>query len=170
MGTITLIIVMVILTVVLMTFELLTPSMGLLTVLALAAGSVAVWQAFTLNPTAGVLVLLGLLIFNGAYLWFFVKVLPNTRLGNWLYLKHVKVAAGEGTPEAATLETLVGKTGTAETLLRPSGAVRIDGRRVIALAESGVIPKGTPIKVIKAAGTDVIVRQVNASSDERVEQ
>ncbi|MCE5279276.1 MAG: NfeD family protein [Planctomycetaceae bacterium] len=170
MGTVTLIIVMAILAIVLMTFELITPSMGLLTIMASIAAAVAVWQAFTLGNLAGVLVLLGLLGFGGLYLWVFVKVLPNTRVGNWLYLKNVKVSAGEGTPDAAAFESMVGKTGLAETMLRPSGAVRIDGHRVFARSESGIIGKGSTIKVIKADGSDVVVRQVNGSSDERVEQ
>jgi len=55
----------------------------------------------------------------------------------------------------------VGRTGMAETLLRPSGAIRVDGKRIIALSESGIITKGQPVKVVRAGGSNVIVRKAD---------
>ena len=43
---------------------------------------------------------------------------------------------------------MIGKTGTAYTVLRPSGKVRIDNELFDAMAEIGYIQKGDPIKVI----------------------
>jgi membrane-bound serine protease (ClpP class) len=57
---------------------------------------------------------------------------------------------------------LLGREGVAETLLRPSGAVRIDDRRIIASAESGLIEKGTAVKVVRVTGNDVVVRRIDA--------
>ena len=44
---------------------------------------------------------------------------------------------------------MIGKTGTAYTVLRPSGKVRIDNELFDAMAEIGYIQKGDPIKVIR---------------------
>ena len=48
----------------------------------------------------------------------------------------------------------------AETTLRPSGAIRIDKKRVIATAETGFIEEGATVKIVKAVGMNVVVREV----------
>jgi len=90
------------------------------------------------------------------------KTLPKTGLGRRMGLRREAVQAGEGTPEAEDLSRYIGRVTTAETLLRPSGFVRIDGNRIVAEAESGLIEKGRQVKVIRAGGTSVTVRKVEA--------
>jgi membrane-bound serine protease (ClpP class) len=58
------------------------------------------------------------------------------------------------------LAELAGKEGTALTALRPSGMVQIDGRRVDVVAESGLIPKGAGVRVVKVEGNRVAVRKI----------
>jgi len=60
----------------------------------------------------------------------------------------------------AELTALVGVEGVTETALRPVGTVRIDGRRIDALAESGVIEPGSPVVVVAAYDNQVKVREV----------
>ena len=160
MGTVVLIAFLILLGLILFTFELVTPSFGLLTVLAVSAFGLAAWQAFMLSSMFGVILIVVLLVAVPAYLISMVKYLPKTRLGSWIFLKSAEAAGTDGTPEADDNAALVGKTGTTETLLRPSGAVRVEGHRVVALAESGLIEKGKTVKVIRASGTNVTVREV----------
>jgi membrane-bound serine protease (ClpP class) len=49
----------------------------------------------------------------------------------------------------STQKTLVGKTGTAQTVLRPSGKVSIEGKIYDAKSEYGLIDKGTEVKVLR---------------------
>ncbi len=56
--------------------------------------------------------------------------------------------------------SLVGKTGTAHTDLRPSGKINIDDVIYTASAESGYIIKDKTIKVIKNEGLTIVVREV----------
>jgi len=156
--TIAIIIALIFAALVLLLLEILTPSFGVLAAMAIAALAAAVYFGFTIHSTLGVVMILAMLVGIPVYLVYLVKVLPKTPLGRRLFLRNRKASPGEGTPEAVHLLALVGKTGTAETLLRPSGSVRIDGQRVDAIAESGMIEKDTPVKVIRARGTDVIVR------------
>ncbi len=139
-------------------FELLTPSFGVFTALGLFAIGLAVYQAFTISPVLGIVLLVALIFAIPAYFILLVKTLPKGKFSGKLFLQKAPAAAGGGTPEAEDHQALVGKTGTAETQLRPSGAIRIEGQRVIAVAESGVIGKGQTVKVIKAKGTNVVVR------------
>lgn len=49
----------------------------------------------------------------------------------------------------STQKALIGKTGTAYTILRPSGKVEINGEIYDAVSEIGYIEKGTKIKVVR---------------------
>ena len=158
MGPIFLIVVLILAAMVLAMLEILTPSFGLIGALAAACVAGAIYTAWTLSSVFGIVLLIGVIVATPLYLVFLVRWVPRTRFGQKLFLKRIVVDLGEGTPEADMLEHMIGKTGTAETMLRPSGAVRIDGKRVVAVTESGIINKGQTVTVIKAAGVNVIVR------------
>jgi len=142
-------------------FELLTPTFGVLAALALAALVGAVWLAFAKGAVPGVAVLVIGLFGVPLYVMALVRWLPKSRMGKSLFLSKVPDSTGAGTPTASQYAGLVGKTGTAETLLRPGGAVRVEGQRVMATAEQGVIEKGATVKVISTDGASVVVRQVS---------
>ena len=165
-GAIALIFVLILAAMILLMLEVLTPTFGVLGALALGGMGYAVYLAFTqLSPAVGWVLTIVLIVCLPFYLILLVKWLPHTPLGRRVFLRKVRAQEGEGTPEAEKLEALVGKTGTTETVLRPSGAVRIDKQRVIALAESGMIEKGRKVKVIEAAGTNVVVRDIEPQQD-----
>jgi membrane-bound serine protease (ClpP class) len=56
---------------------------------------------------------------------------------------------------------LVGRTGTTLTVLRPSGAALIEGKRVDVVSEGQMIQKGSRIKVIETEGLRVVVRALD---------
>lgn len=148
-------------------FEILTPSVGLLTLLSVAAMAGAVYEGFQISGTVGIVTLIGLLVGMPVYVLLLLKYLPRTRLGRRLFLGPVVGTANTAAPSAAEWAELVGKVGLAETVLRPSGMIRIDGQRVPATAESGMIDKGTEVKVIRSVGVNVVVRPVRPESSER---
>ena len=161
MGPIALIVALIIAGLVLLMLEILTPSFGLLAASAVAALCGAVWMCYTIDGRLALAVLVALLVAVPCYLVFMVRWLPTTSLGQHLFLKRAPRGEGEGVPDADEMQAMVGQTGTAETLLRPSGAIRIDGKRIIALSESGIIPKGQSVKVVRAGGSNVIVRKAD---------
>ena len=63
-----------------------------------------------------------------------------------------------GVPTEITV--LTGKTGTADTMLRPSGKVRIDDKMYDAMSEFGYIDKGVPIRVTRSESGQVYVVKV----------
>jgi membrane-bound ClpP family serine protease len=56
------------------------------------------------------------------------------------------------------LQELIGLSGVTITALRPVGTVRIEGRRVDAMAETGVIEADTPIVVCDIYDNQIKVR------------
>lgn len=147
---------------VLLTLEMMTPMFGLFITLGVGCLIAAVVLAFiNISPVFGVVLIVAIVILVPMYMYFVARKLPNAPLSKKLFLGRMpEASAGAGTPESAEHENLVGKSGVAETTLRPSGAIRIEGQRVIASAESGMIEEGTTVKVIRATGMNVVVRAV----------
>jgi len=161
MGTILLILVLLVGALVLFAAEICTPTFGLLAVAAVGCLVGAVYLCFTISPVLGVVAIVALVFLIPAYLWAMIKYLPRTALGRILQLRAQSKDPGEGTPDATELDALLGRTAVAETTLRPSGAIRIDEKRVIATAETGFIKEGATVKIIKAVGMNVVVREVD---------
>lgn len=139
--------------------EIITPTFGILAVMGVGALIGAIYSAFTINAAWGLGTLTGVLVFVPIYLVYAVRLLPKMPISRRLFLKKAPTGTGQATPEAPEHARLVGQIGTAETDLRPSGAVRIGGKRYIAAAESGMIEKDEKVRVTKARGMDVIVRR-----------
>lgn len=79
---------------------------------------------------------------------FFGRLALNTVQESSQGYSSVDIAAGN---------KLVGKTGTAFTVLRPAGKVRIDGEIIDATALTGYIEKGDAIKVVKFETAQAVV-------------
>ena len=142
--------------------EICTPTFGVLAAAALACLAGMVYVCFTqIGQVAGIVMIVVLVFVIPAYLWAAIKYLPNTPLGRVLQLRARRADRGEGTPQAAQQQSLVGRTAVAATPLRPSGAIRVGTQRVVATAESGFIPKGATVEIIKASGPNVVVREVD---------
>jgi membrane-bound ClpP family serine protease len=142
--------------VVLLAAEVFMPGaiLGILGGLALLAGvSIAFVQhgadggLLALAVAAG---LLGLAFFCEFY------VLPRTALGKRLFLR----ASVDGVSQPAPgPDDLVGRVGEADTLLSPSGYVRVDGRRFEAFCRSGQAPKGASVRIVGVDTFRLIVTQ-----------
>ena len=144
--------------------EILTPSFGLLAIGAVGTLVGAVWMSFSYASWLGWLVLISAVVIGPMYVAFLVRMLPKTPLGKRMFLAKAPDATGDGMPEADTLDKMIGKKGTADTLLRPSGMVRIDAERLPAQAETGMIEKDTPIVVVSADSMNLIVRKADSDS------
>jgi membrane-bound serine protease (ClpP class) len=144
--------------------EILTPSFGLLAVAAVTALLAAIWLAFGYAGWLGWTMLVGTIVIGPMYVSFLVKLIPKTPLGKRLFLAKAPDGTGQGTPQAETFGEMIGKTGTAATLLRPGGMVQIGANRLPAQAENGMIEKDTPILVVRADSLNVIVRKADTDN------
>jgi membrane-bound serine protease (ClpP class) len=64
---------------------------------------------------------------------------------------------------AAETRIEVGRTGTAVTLLRPSGKAKIDGEVYDVVTQGDFIPKGSGIRVLKISGAKIIVARESSN-------
>ena len=153
-----LIAILIIAAMVMIFLEILTPTFGIMAVLAVVAIVGAIFVGFNISPVAGAIATIIVLLVIPAYTIILVKRLPKSRIGGRLFLKQSQDLSGDVGPDV-NLSDLVGKSGVAQTLLRPSGTVIIDGRRLTARAESGHIEKDAAVMVARVEGNELIVRQ-----------
>ena len=65
-------------------------------------------------------------------------------------------------PASSGAETLKNHTGKTVSPMRPSGTVEIDGRRVDAMTEGGMLEAGVWVRCVDVRGGKVIVRQMES--------
>jgi membrane-bound serine protease (ClpP class) len=84
--------------------------------------------------------------------------------GRSKFMKRIVLATAEtpdqGYTHADRKDSLLGKTGVAQTVLRPSGSVYIDNIKVDAIADGEFIPKGVDVTVIRVEGVKVFVAPI----------
>jgi membrane-bound ClpP family serine protease len=144
--------------VVLLVFEVVVPGavLGVLGALAMLAGCVL---AFTIHGAGGgaaaLAVALGLV---GLAMYLELVLLPKTRLGRKLTLQHT--VATQSQPMPADAAAVVGRTAETLTTLAPSGYVTLEQRRYEARSQSGLIAKGTPVRVTGVDNFQLIVSKL----------
>lgn len=155
--------------------EFFLPSGGILAIAAATSliGSVACFFAYDAAWGVGALVLY--LAGSPVAILLGVKLWTHTPLAKSMVLGGVDGDEEDGTPPESALTqptrvgvgapgsrapvaSLLGKSGVALTTMRPVGFVRLEGERIEAHAESGMIEAGSSVVVIDCEGARVVVR------------
>jgi membrane-bound serine protease (ClpP class) len=130
--------------------------LGLIGVLALVI-ALAILGFVVFGASGGLISAIGSTRRRHHFPWFVGKILPDLLFRKWFTLKE---DGRDFKSFDEHLAVLLGKTGTAYTDLRPAGTALIDDQKYDVMSESGYITRGTPIKVIHAAGNRVVVRAI----------
>jgi membrane-bound serine protease (ClpP class) len=109
-------------------------------------------RSFLIVTISAVLAVIGSLYFGVRFL--------ESSVFDRIILKSSQEKDSGFTSASVTHHSLVGQTGTALTMLRPSGKVEIDGEAYDATALTSYIEKGATIKVIKYETAQLVVRKV----------
>ncbi|MBR1885882.1 MAG: serine protease [Schwartzia sp.] len=137
--------------------EMLAPTVGLLAGLGVAAMLYSVVLALggTMNAVGALVAAMAIAVLVFALI---VKRLPSSRLWRRLVL-HDSTTTESGYVSAETRTDLVGRTGFAETELRPAGRALVAGQPVDVVSEGAFLGKGTPVVVVSVNGSRVVVRK-----------
>jgi membrane-bound serine protease (ClpP class) len=134
--------------------EIFIPSLGILTVIALAVLSYSLYIVFTsISTTAGVvftgldIILVPLIVFLG------IKILAKSPLA---LQKELSKADGV-VSQKEKLEAYLDMKGEAVTDLRPAGMAQINSQRVDVVTDGEYIDAGTPVVVTGVAGNRIVV-------------
>lgn len=144
--------------------ELFVPSGGIISIVGLvvlAASIVCFWRV---DVWWGMASLLAVIVLGPLAISFAFKIWPHTPVGQKLMLAGDEERAAEMREERqkqeAIRQTLIGVEGEAMTDMHPIGSVSIEGERLEALAEGGMIPRGARVRVTHVEGNRIRVRRV----------
>ncbi|MBL7224174.1 MAG: hypothetical protein ISS72_09995 [Candidatus Brocadiae bacterium] len=158
----------------LLLLEMILPSFGLITLMALGSFGLSVWRASEVSPAAAWAMGILAPVLTIAILYAGIKIVPKTSWGRGLVLQNpaeegvqlpptrsesVSLSPDGGTSEES-LAPLVGSEGVAHTGLRPVGVVLVAGRRVDCVTEGAMIDAGARVRIVKVEGNRVVVRHV----------
>jgi len=145
--------------IILLLIELHTPGFGV----AGIAGIISVFISLYLVLGGGINAVRSLTmatVLIVAILILFIRYLPESFVWKRIALKETEKSEVGYTTVVVDQEELIGKEGTALTLLRPAGIVEIEGRRYDCLTEGEYIPFGTKVTVTKVVGNRIFVRKI----------
>jgi len=134
--------------------EVIIPSGGLLGMLAAGLIGYSLYSVFTdVSVNTGYLFLIADVVTLPVIVILGLKMLARSPAA-----LRTELSTDSGvTAQSADLETFLGKTGVAETKLRPSGIALIENRRVDVISRGEYIEKGAEIVVAAVTGNQIIV-------------
>ena len=91
-----------------------------------------------------------------AFLVLGARLITKGKMPKKLVLREENGAA-EGFNAAEAAENLLGRSGTAVTVLRPAGIALIDGKRVDAVTRGEYLEKDAPLRVLEVSGGRIVV-------------
>ena len=109
------------------------------------------------GPAPGVAATAGAIALLGLTLYAEFALLPKTRFGKKMFVHGAVRSTSQ--PPLAPGGTVLGKVGTALTTLAPSGYILLDGQRYEAFSQSGLVSKGSALRVVGLDNFRLIVSQ-----------
>lgn len=154
---------------VLLLLEFFIPSGGLIGAMCAIAIVGSVVSFFMYDTMWGVVAIALYALFGPILIFFMFKFWLHSPMAKWMILggneQNEHESGGEAmSPDQARRERmeefreLIGLHGVTITSLRPVGKVRIEGRRIDAMAETGIIEADTPIVVVDVYDNQIKVR------------
>jgi membrane-bound ClpP family serine protease len=140
--------------------ELMFPTLGMLGVAAAACIIAAIAVAFARDSDMGMQFMIATAVCVPAVILLGFKLLPRSPAARLL------INTGFSFKDGAAVDrrdrNLLGVEGTTDSLLRPSGTMQLDGRRVDVITRGEAIEAGTRVRVIEIEGNRVVVARVEA--------
>ena len=140
--------------------EIFIPSHGILTFLSISSFVATVVVGFLMGTTPGVVALLAVSVLTPFLIYVLIRVWPHTPVARRLILSGPTGIAKAGDLAHYDPKELVGRVGTAKTMLRPSGKMTLDGRPIDCITEGDLVPAGRKVKILVVEGARVVVRPV----------
>jgi membrane-bound ClpP family serine protease len=151
----TAVIILLSLGVLLLAIELVVPGaiIGIVGALSMLAGVLAAFGEFGVQ--GGLLTLAGVLVVLAAVIYVELVWLPKSALARWFSMS--TTLRGQSQPPLADESSVTGADAVTETVLSPTGYVRLGGRRYEAFCRDGFAEAGETLRVVSLDNFRLIV-------------
>lgn len=138
--------------------EIILPSGGLLSVLAIGILGYSLYAVFhDISTSAGVAFVIADILMIPVVVVIGLKMLAKSPV-----TLRTELSSAEGvTSQSPELMKYIDKIGTAVTDLHPAGTALIEGKRVDVVSRGEYIEKNSALEVIAVKGNQVVVRQID---------
>ena len=138
------------------------PGFGLAGISGIAAILVSIFLTFgnIVQATYSISIALGVSVVG---FFLLIKYIPSTRTWRKFVLSTEQKKELGYTVGTKDLKRLNGKEGIAITPLRPSGIIKVNGKKLNALTRGEYVDSNTKIKIISVEGNKIVVETVDAS-------
>ncbi len=135
--------------------EVILPSGGLLSILAVSVLGFSLFKAFAISQNIGMLftgvdvIMVPMLVLSG------LKLLAKSPVT----LRQTLSKKDGVSSQKSDMDQLLNTSGIALTDLRPAGSIRINNKKLDAVTQGEYIDKDTNISVIQVTGNQIIVKE-----------
>ena len=141
--------------------EFFVPAAGIIGILGFGSIVTGIVMAYINYGTGvGVGFLIGALVTTPLVFVLYFKLFPKSFIGRWLILRgEQKKSDGFASFSEERYKELVGREGTALSILRPSGSALIDGVKQSVVTGGEFIERGERIAVSRVEGNRIVVKR-----------
>ncbi len=152
---------LIILGLILIFAEVLIPSGGIISILAVGSFISSFVFGFQEGITQGFILIGGSIVLVPIVLAVAFKVFPKTSLGKRMIAQGSEIPMDERQAVVQDEKTLIGQVGITKTQLRPAGAIEISGIAYDVVTEGNIVDPNTKVQVVEVSGNRIVVRSVN---------
>ncbi|MCK5312274.1 MAG: serine protease [Desulfobacteraceae bacterium] len=135
--------------------EIILPSGGILSILAISVLGFSLFKAFSISTNIGMLFLGADIIIVPVLVLVGLKLIAKSPV-----TLRKTLSKEEGVmSQRKEMDQLLNASGIAITDLRPAGSIKIDNKRIDAVTQGEYIDKGTVVCVIEVTGNQIIVKE-----------
>ncbi len=135
--------------------EIILPSGGILSILAISVLGFSLFKAFSISSNMGMIfsaadiIMIPLLVLLG------LKLLAKSPVT----LRKTLSKEDGVVSQKDSMDKLLNASGVAVTDLRPAGSIRINDKKIDAVTQGEYIDKGTLVNVVQVTGNQIIVKE-----------
>ena len=140
--------------------EVMIPSGGIISILAVGSMISGYVFAFNDGVVSGFILIGGSFVLLPFVLMLAFKIFPKTAIGKKMIAGGTEYTEEERKAISHNEKSLVGQVGITKTVLRPSGNIEIAGEAYDVVAEGEIIEINATVQVIEVSGNRIVVREL----------
>ena len=135
--------------------EIILPSGGILSIMAISVLGFSIFKAFSISSNVGMLFSVADIIMIPLLVLLGLKLLAKSPVT----LRKTLSKEDGVVSQKQSMDQLLNASGVALTDLRPAGSIRIDNKKIDAVTQGESIDKDTLVHVIEVTGNQIIVKE-----------